>query len=422
MDESLGRGRVLRQESRLVQEGFCGNPTMNERVIQFRVGVVVVAAVTVAVFLIMIFGEGRSLLRGKYTIYLYFPQAPGVAQGTPVQKNGVNIGRISDVELDDQAGGVKLTARIDSNRKLYTNEVAVLKRSSLLGDAVLEFVPRGEVPVSRELLQDGSLLADGIVASDPMEVLANLQGTVASAVTAIESAANQVDTLAGNLNQSFGTNQDRFQRILEKSELALDQFSSTMNTLNQFVGDDGLRQDLQRSLRELPATLDQMKMTLKTADEAIRSFESVGKKAEENLDNLAGLTRPFRDQGDKLVKDIDNQLDNLDELLGQLIIFAEALNNREGTLGQLVHNRELYDRLNTAAENIEKSTRRVEPILRDVRTLTDKLARDPRQLGVKGALDRRPLGVGLSTAPTPQTEVYESVSGSRMSDGASPSF
>jgi len=373
---------------------------MNDRVIQFRVGVVVVAAATVAVFLIMIFGEGQALFRGKYTIYLYFPEAPGVAPGTPVQKSGVTIGRISDVRLDDETDGVTLVARIDANRRVYSNEIPVLKRSSLLGDAVLEFVPDANAAATRQQVEDGSLLADGRVASDPLEVLTNLEGVVVSAVGSIESAANQVDALAGNLNRTLGDNDQQMQRLLQKSELALDQFSTTMTSINQLIGDEDLNQSLRRSLQDLPATLDEMRTTLAAANQTLRKFETVGEKAEQNLDNLDRFTRPLGERGSRLMDDLDDQVANLDELLGQLITFGEALNNRDSSLGQLVHNPELYNRLNDAAANVERASRRVEPILRDVRTLTDKLARDPRMLGVKGALDRRPMGVGLKTAPT----------------------
>ena len=71
------------------------------------------------------------------------------------------------------------------------------------------------------------------------------------------------------------------------------------------------------------------------------------------------------------------------------------MNSGEGTLGRLVRDDELYDRLEMATTNIEDATRRIRPILNDVRVFTDKIATDPRQLGVKGALDRKPLGIGL---------------------------
>jgi phospholipid/cholesterol/gamma-HCH transport system substrate-binding protein len=106
---------------------------------QFRVGVVVIAAIIITGILIISFREG---FRRQYTVYIRFPSAPGVTAGTPVRKHGVLIGRVVGVKLLED-GGVELTARIDRKYTLYTNDVCRISTASLLGDAVVDFVPGG---------------------------------------------------------------------------------------------------------------------------------------------------------------------------------------------------------------------------------------------------------------------------------------
>ena len=108
-----------------------------------------------------------------------------------------------------------------------------------------------------------------------------------------------------------------------------------------------------------------------------------------NLRNLEGFTRPLGDRGEGLVAKVDESVGRLDELLQQFVNFSRALNESEGTLGQLVNNPELYQRLNAAACNIENLTRELRPIVRDARVFSDKIARDPSVLGVRGALKER---------------------------------
>ena len=48
---------------------------MNEKVLAFRVGVVVLAAACIAVLLVAIIGGGKSLFIGGYRVYLRFPRA-----------------------------------------------------------------------------------------------------------------------------------------------------------------------------------------------------------------------------------------------------------------------------------------------------------------------------------------------------------
>ncbi|HEY2881469.1 MAG TPA: MlaD family protein, partial [Pirellulales bacterium] len=73
---------------------------MDDRIMQFRVGVVVLAVSLIAGFLTLLFGHfPKSLVNKTYTVYVEFTQAPGVAPDTPVRKNGILIGRVTHVEL-----------------------------------------------------------------------------------------------------------------------------------------------------------------------------------------------------------------------------------------------------------------------------------------------------------------------------------
>ena len=56
---------------------------------------------------------------------------------------------------------------------------------------------------------------------------------------------------------------------------------------------------------------------------------------------------------------------------------GRSLNSREGTLGQLINNREIYDQINEAATNVNELTRQLRPIVNDVRIFSDTIARHP---------------------------------------------
>src|ERR1700753_1744517 len=98
---------------------------MDERIVKFRVGVMVVATLLVVGILIALFGELPSLMRGTYTIFAWLPQTPGVAAGTPVRKDGILIGRVNEVRMLD-AGGVVVRMQIDGQYKLRRGEVCRL--------------------------------------------------------------------------------------------------------------------------------------------------------------------------------------------------------------------------------------------------------------------------------------------------------
>ncbi|MBC8353196.1 MAG: MCE family protein [Planctomycetes bacterium] len=370
---------------------------MNEKLIAFRVGVVVLAAATLAFGLIGIFGGGKGVFQRRYTVFLRFPSAPNVTVDTPVRKNGVLIGRVSNVELYDDY--VKLSVGIDANRKLLRSEICRIKSASLVsGDAVLEFVPSSDKPKSTEFVNHGDWLNDGIVASDPLQVIANLEGDMQAVIVSAKGMADEMTILARGLNKTFGTNDQRLAQMMDKSEMALDTINGTMTNVNDVFGDPAVKQGLKQSLTELPETINNFNETMAQAGRTMESIEGVSRKAEQNLDNLAVFTKSLEEKGPQMVNDLARTAQNLEELMSQGSIFVESLNNPHGTLGKLINDREMYDDMRETIGILSSAARQIEPILRDVRIGTDKFATDPGGL-IKRVLQNKPPGVGTKWGP-----------------------
>jgi len=384
---------------------------MDERVLRFRVGVVVVAAATVTVVLVMLFGAWPSMLQPQFVLHVKFPEAPGITVETPVRKSGVLIGRVSDVELLDE-GGVLVSANINRAFTLRRNETCRIGSGSLLGDAVLEFVPSGKTEMlarfdvnqngrldpeeerqSTDLLTDGDFISDGMVAANPLRVLVNLEQNIGSAFTSIETAGNEVAEVARTVNGALDSTEGQVPRILQKTEAALDGLTATMKIVQNLLGDEQVSGQLRESLRELPEVIGETRDTLAVARTTFESFQRVSEKAETNLDNLAEFTDPLGERGNELFEEVRQSAIELRRTMTNVAEFSEAIRGGQGTLGKLVNDDELYVSINNLVTNAEDLSRRLKPIVEDVRIFTDKIARDPSQLGVRGALDRRPSGL-----------------------------
>jgi phospholipid/cholesterol/gamma-HCH transport system substrate-binding protein len=77
----------------------------------------------------------------------------------------------------------------------------------------------------------------------------------------------------------------------------------------------------------------------------------------------------------------------MEELVENLLLFSQTLNNRQGTLGKLLNESQLYDNLNAALDNVNRLTVELRPVLYNARLFTDKIARHPESLGVRGAIE-----------------------------------
>lgn len=351
---------------------------MNERVMQFRVGVVVLATAIIAGILIVLFGDLPSLVQATYPLNMSFADARGVANGTPVRKNGILVGRVAEVALDER-GGVRVVADIDAYVPIYKDEQPRIA-TTLLGDAEIQLVP-GIIRPPRQRVGEGEVLI-GLVSRDPFEVFSTLEPKLGSALESLTEASTAVTKLSADIDRLLVDNND-FGKLMQKTEKALDEFSVAMTNINDVMGDPQARANIKAMLEELPQTLADVRQAVQGMGQTIDT-------ADRNLRNLEGLTKPLGERGAGMVAQIDTTIGRLDEVMQQAVFFTKALNESDGTLGRLVRDPQVYEDLAAAAANVKGLSRELRPIVDDIRVFSDKIARHPEQLGVRGALDRRP--------------------------------
>lgn len=352
---------------------------MNERVMQFRVGVVVLATAIIAGILVVLFGDLPSLVQATYPLKMSFTDARGVAAGTPVRKNGILVGRVSSVSLDER-GGVSVVADVDAYVPVYKDETPRIT-ATLLGDAEIQLIP-GTIRPPRQRVTEGEVLA-GAVSRDPFEAFATLEPKLGTALESLTEASIAVTKLSGNLDRMLLGDNNTFGTLIGKTEKALDEFSVAMANINDVMGDPQARANIKQVLSGLPEVLTDLRTTVKGMGNTLES-------ADRNLQNLEGLTRPLGERGAGMVAQVDATIGRLDEVLQQAASFTRALNESDGTLGRLVRDPRVYEDLAAAAANVKNLSQELRPIVNDVRVFSDKIARHPEQLGVRGALDRRP--------------------------------
>ena len=359
---------------------------MDERVLQFRVGVVVLATVIITAILIILFGEAPTVMRAHYTLYIRLPDAPGIVADSPVRKSGITIGRVQNVKFDKD-GAVLVTASIDKDRQLRTNEQCRVTGSLFGGDAALDFTPVGRLRKDAEFYKPGDEI-EGQAASDPMQILARLGTNLESLPEAIDSVSRagvQVGQLAERLDKLLAANDQDISVLLKKTSRSLDSVTLAADSMHAILGDPQAQADLRKSLEQLPQLLSEARTTM-------QGIEAMVKLSQENLTNMKGLTDPLAERGDRIVRTVDDSVQRLDEVMQQVLIFTNQINSREGTLGKLLHDPSLYNNLNQTIGEVEQLSRNLRPILSDVRVFTSKIARDPGRLGVRGVL-RRPGGL-----------------------------
>ena len=392
---------------------------MDEKILRFRVGMLVIVAMLILAILIAL---NTEFIGWRYTVILKTPSAPGVTIGTPVRKNGILIGRVKEVQTEDDH--VMLVLNINEKESIYANEVASIGAESFLGDAGIEFLTLPRAQRGTRLIE-GDSVARVSVKRDPMQIVdmaLDLEMEMVQTLRTVQDAGQQVASAGVGINQltqTFNaalTNDDSDLKLLltdlrkasVKASSAMDNFNQIFENLNDIVGDPMLKEKTNEAFDSLSAVFREVRTTVADTRKTINSFAGVSERANDNLDNLSVLTGALKENGPEIVDQVNSSLKNVDKLLSQAKSFSgglerleKAFTNKDGTIGKLLNDTQIYDGVVDTVNNAREVSKRVkdlsvklEPIARDLRTFADGIARDPGSLGVRGALDRRPTKTG----------------------------
>jgi len=353
---------------------------MDERVMQFRVGVMALAAILLTLILAFLFGEGPHMLQRRITIHMLFAEAPMILENTPVRKSGVVIGRVTQVKLLED-GRVYVRALVDPDQPVFTTDVARITASLIGGDAAVN-LEEGRKPMPKVRIADGAKI-ETTGYTDPLQVIGNLQDRLAGAIGSVTSTSNELGQVVHQVGEVLKSNQEKINRIVSQTDDASRDAKETIRNLNEVFGNPETKAKLKDAADQLPELIRTTRETVGGVSRVIAGFDK-------NLQNLDKFTSALGDEGKALMLRLGQSTEKLDRLADEMLVLTKNINSGEGTLGQLATNRELYDNLARTVANVEEVSRELRPILRDARVFTDAIARHPEKLGVRGVLERSP--------------------------------
>src|SRR5438445_10551582 len=149
------------------------NDEGSERGRKLRVGVFVLVGLAAFLGMVYALGARARLFEARYTIHADFTEVGGLVEGATVRLAGVQIGRVSAVNLPPHPGGkvrVDLTIARRFSDRIRKNSVARIETQRLLGERIVEItagdasapaVAPGEVLASRDPADFGRVSGAG---------------------------------------------------------------------------------------------------------------------------------------------------------------------------------------------------------------------------------------------------------------------
>ena len=109
---------------------------------KFRVSAVCLVALLILSTLVYLL-TGGTLLEPKATVYMYIPDATGLAKGSPARVDGIGVGKVTDVSLTGSQQPkriVRVTIRVEKERlaSIPVDSFVQLSTDTLIGDKFVD--------------------------------------------------------------------------------------------------------------------------------------------------------------------------------------------------------------------------------------------------------------------------------------------
>ncbi len=314
---------------------------------QLKIGILAVAAFTLATMLIFAVGGDAGLFSGRYHLKTRFPNAGGLASGSVVRLAGVNVGAVDDLYFDGAVVEVVLRVNPDVASKITDRSIAQIGSVSLLGEGAVDIT----ASLEGTPLADWSYIRSGKTPGQIADVAENATQTLAAASALIDD----LRAGKGTVGKLFAEDElyQQLSGVVKATEDVIAAVKQGKGPAGTLINNQAAARNLERALANLDTVTSNIaagKGTLGT----LLNDDALARSLTTTTDNLRDVSAGLKNgQGTagKLLSD-DALYNRLDSVVQRLDTLVSTVNKGEGTAGKLLQDKELYDNMNGAVSEL----------------------------------------------------------------------
>ena len=287
---------------------------------ELKIGIIAVIIIGISIWGFN-FLKGQNLLDpGSRTFKVEYAKIGGLTESSTVTISGLKVGKVENIEFDvreGQRGHLIVTFILDNDFEFSKKSIVKIYSPNPLSASNLAIIPNyeGDIAVSGDLLQgeiEESLFTSIGERLNPLQ-------------QKIESVIVRADTLFSGLN-----------KVLNEK---------TIDEINGSVSDLG-------------ATIAAIRKTIISVNVMVLDNQQ---NLKYTLENTKNITENFSKVSDSInAIDFGKIINKADEAVSNFNEMSKKINSGEGTIGQLINDKRMYD-------NLEAATGELEQLLRDIK-------------------------------------------------------
>ena len=266
--------------------------------------------------LVFIFGfsylKGSSLLSKEKVVHALYYDVEGLVVGANVTISGMNVGKVRTIDFDENYDKIKVTFTLRDDLAFSNQSVAQLYEAGLIGGKAIAILPQYDSTV--EAVADHDVL--------PSEIKPGLTELV---------------------NQQIAPLQDKIEGLLTSADSLFAGVSNLMNYETQ--------NNIKVTLDGLAATVNNINALSSSVNRILEANEKGFASTLNNLDNATQNLTQLTDSLNQMP--LVSTVKNFEATSAQLKKIIDGLESGEGSAGQLLNDKALYDNLVTSSESLD---------------------------------------------------------------------
>ena len=276
-----------------------------------KLGIFSVVLLTFTAIIFVVFGQMRFNRTTEYSAI--FSNVSGLRSGQFVRAAGVEVGKVSSVDLINGGAQAEVTFRVERSLPLFEETTAAIRYQDLIGNRYLE-LKRGQ---SNQILPAGSTIP--LERTQPALDLDALVGGFRPLFNSL--APEKVNTIATSLITVFQGQGGTISDILDQTA----QLTSSIADRDQAIGE---------VIRNLNTVLDTTVKHQKQFDDTLKNFETLITSLKGRADPIGASVANISNAAGSLADLLSDNRPLLKDTLGHLEVIQQPLIDQKQQLNQ----------------------------------------------------------------------------------------
>jgi len=273
------------------------------RFLLLRGKVILFAGIALAgiITLPFLIAKQKGLFQKTEEVYFVAERATGLYTGMPVKVSGFKIGRLKDMELQDDAT-VRITLSIEASQMKWLREdsYALLTKEGLIGESIIEIIPgRG-----RNLMQGERINFERLKGIE--EMAGELKGEITVILNEIKELLTYINAPQGDVKKSLSNLQKISEELIETTR-STNKLLEELNVRLTSIGDktEDTLDETKRRLEELSGLINTARI----------SIDSLSRELLETTKDIKALTGQSSKDIPQLLEHTKRSLQDVEEIL-----------------------------------------------------------------------------------------------------------